>query len=659
MYRRGLVCWFAMLVAADAQSVSPAAARASYVSQVIDQAATPAPAGMTGMIIGYLDDFGAVYRTYGAATVDGTVALNEKTLFAIGSNSKVFAATLLAIANEKGLDLKTPVFSMLPSQDVITSKENRYAIRLLDLADHHAGLPKNEAHLYSAVSDLYGDYASDPITCDSSTTELIHDCGCCDPVYMSLLGLTPTCGTGGANSIYSCATHAPTTGANGWLYSNEGFEMLGNVVATWLQYPSWNQANLTEITQPLNMPDTVPIESFNGSQIARAAKHCSPATLTTNVNCQLLDWLPVGNPAGGLFSTASDMLTFLSYNAYGTTGTPANATLANALPIVHQNYESYPGGGQELAWQNSTLKTGELEHWKDGNNGPFNSFTAYVTQPLTRMVVVLEAGATGTDVSGIATQIMVQTGPSISSVVTADGTAGTGIAQNTWTVIKGTNLVPATAPAAGVDWSSAPSFASGQMPTSIGNVSVTVDGKPAYIYFYCSAVTSSVCSSDQINILTPLDSGSGMVDVVVANNGVSSAPFSKSLNRISPAFLLFGAGPYVAATHANGSLLGPASLYPGASTPAKVGEQVVVYGVGFGLPGSAIVNGSSTQSGSLPVLPVCQIGGVAAALSFAGLISPGLYQFNVTVPNVASGDNAIGCTYGGASTPAGGVITVQ
>lgn len=102
-----------------------------------------------------------------------------------------------------------------------------------DLADHHAGLPKNEGHLYSALSDLYGDYASDPITCDPSTAELIHDCGCCDPAYMSLLGLQPTCGTGVAKPVYTCPTHTPTTGAKGWLYSNEGFEMLGNTVATW------------------------------------------------------------------------------------------------------------------------------------------------------------------------------------------------------------------------------------------------------------------------------------------------------------------------------------------------------------------------------------------------------------------------------------------
>src|SRR5271154_5297760 len=92
--------FIAMLAALSAQSVNPTAARAAYVSQVIDQAANPAPSGMMGMVVGYLDDFGPVYRTYGVATTDGTVPLNEKTMFAIGSDTKLFAATLLAIANE-------------------------------------------------------------------------------------------------------------------------------------------------------------------------------------------------------------------------------------------------------------------------------------------------------------------------------------------------------------------------------------------------------------------------------------------------------------------------------------------------------------------------------------------------------------------------------
>jgi uncharacterized protein (TIGR03437 family) len=434
--------------------------------------------------------------------------------------------------------------------------------------------------------------------------------------------------------------------------------MLGNTVATWLNYPSWNLGNLQEITQPLNMPDTVPLESFTPSQIARAANHCSPGTRATNTNCQLLNWLPVGNPGGGLFSTAQDMLQFLSYNAYGTTGASSNPVLTNALPIIHQNYENYPGGGQELGWQTVTLKTGELERWKDGSNGPFNSWVGYVRGPMTRMIVVLESGSTTVDMGMLGSAVLVSTGPSISSVTTANGTSD--IAQNTWIAINGTNLAPATTPPEGVIWGSAPEFASGQLPTKIGNVSVKVDDKPAFVYYYCSAVTSTVCTSDQITVLTPLDSEPGAVSVVVTNNGVSSAPFSVNLKSVSPALLQFGAGPYVAAAHVSGALLGPATLYPGATTPAKPAEIVVLYGVGFGLTKDAIVNGSASQSGSLPTLPVCQIGGAPAAVGFAGLISPGLYRINITVPSAATdGDNQIQCSYNGTSTPGGATIAIQ
>jgi uncharacterized protein (TIGR03437 family) len=250
----------------------------------------------------------------------------------------------------------------------------------------------------------------------------------------------------------------------------------------------------------------------------------------------------------------------------------------------------------------------------------------------------------------------------ITSVSTASG--GSNIAQNTFIVIKGTNLVPASTPAAGMIWSTAPSFASGQMPTQLGAVSVTVNGNPAYIYFYCSAVTSTVCATDQINVLTPLDSTVGSVPIVVTSTASSgtttSSPYSANQAAVSPAFLLFGSSSYVAATHLNYSLIGPTSLYSGSSTPAAPGEQVVIYAVGFGLPATPLVAGSATQSGSLPTLPVCTVGSNAATVAFAGVISPGLYQLNIIIPTAASnGDQSIACVYGGANTPNGDLITVN
>jgi uncharacterized protein (TIGR03437 family) len=250
------------------------------------------------------------------------------------------------------------------------------------------------------------------------------------------------------------------------------------------------------------------------------------------------------------------------------------------------------------------------------------------------------------------------TTPTITSVTTAF--ASSDIAQNTYIVIKGNNLVPASTPASGVIWSDAPEFASGKMPTVLHGIGVAVNNQPAFVYFFCSAATNPACAQDQINALTPLDSTTGSVPVVVTNNGTASAPFTANMKTIVPSFLQFSTAGYVVATHANGSLLGPTTLFPGSTTPAKPNEPVVVYGVGWGLPSNTLTNGSSSQSGSLTPLPVCQIGNNAAAVAFAGLIGPGLYQFNLTIPaGTPDGDVAIKCTYNGAATPGGNLITVH
>jgi uncharacterized protein (TIGR03437 family) len=88
-------------------------------------------------------------------------------------------------------------------------------------------------------------------------------------------------------------------------------------------------------------------------------------------------------------------------------------------------------------------------------------------------------------------------------------------------------------------------------------------------------------------------------------------------------------------------------------TPARPGETIVMYAVGFGLPAATLVNGSSSQFGTLPTLPVMQIGGTAAGVQFAGINGPpGLYQLNVVVPpDTANGDVQVSVSYAGTVTP--------
>ncbi len=238
--------------------------------------------------------------------------------------------------------------------------------------------------------------------------------------------------------------------------------------------------------------------------------------------------------------------------------------------------------------------------------------------------------------------------PTISRVANAAGGSAT-LAPNTWVEIDGSNLAPA---GDSRSWKGS-DFVNGQLPVILDGVSVTVNEKAAYV---------SYISPTQINILTSSDTISGPVTVRVTVNGAVSAVFTAQAQAqtISPSFFTFSGVPYIAATHADGSYLGPATLYPGATTPAKPGETIVLYANGFGAVSPAVAAGSPVQSGTLAKAPVIQIGGTAVTVKFAGLISPGLFQFNVVVPaNAPDGDLPVTAAYGGASTQAGTLLTIQ
>jgi uncharacterized protein (TIGR03437 family) len=237
-------------------------------------------------------------------------------------------------------------------------------------------------------------------------------------------------------------------------------------------------------------------------------------------------------------------------------------------------------------------------------------------------------------------------GPHISLVANAEGESPT-VAPNTWLEIKGSTLAPAGDSRI---WQ-ASDFVNNQMPTKLDGVSVAVNGKNAYVYYI---------SPTQVNVLTPPDSMTGAPQVVLANNGATSSAYTTQAQSISPSFFVFNGGPYVAATHANGTYIGPANLYPGSTTPAKPGETIVLYANGFGTTTNPVVSGSVVQSGNLVPQPVIKIGGVATVVTFAGLVLPGEFQFNVVVPpSLADGDQPVAATYNGLSTQSGTLITVQ
>jgi uncharacterized protein (TIGR03437 family) len=264
------------------------------------------------------------------------------------------------------------------------------------------------------------------------------------------------------------------------------------------------------------------------------------------------------------------------------------------------------------------------------------------------------AGFQGTDVLGNNLYVTAyfpgsrtgSSGPVIAYVANAES-EDPAIASNTWVEIKGVNLAPAGDSRI---WQSS-DFVGNQMPIQLDRVSVTVNGKSAFVYYI---------SPGQINILTPPYAMSGPVQVVVTHNGTVSSAFTAQARSTSPAFFVFNGGAYVAAIRTDGTLIGPTSLYPGSSVPAKPGETVSIYANGFGPTTTPIVSGSLNQGGSLSPSPSITVAGRNAGVQFAGLVSPGLYQFNIVVPpNSPDGDLPITATLNGVTTQPGALLTVQ
>lgn len=221
-----------------------------------------------------------------------------------------------------------------------------------------------------------------------------------------------------------------------------------------------------------------------------------------------------------------------------------------------------------------------------------------------------------------------------------------GIAQYSWITIKGASLSSTTRTWASKDFSS-----SGALPKSLDGVSVTVDGKPAYVY-YISPV--------QINALMPADSTLGTVQVTVTNQTLGSNSAPGTMQDTAPAFFLLSGTNYVAALHANNTVVGPTTLYPNNSTPAAPTETIELFATGFGPGTTPIPDGQLITTPVLITGVTMTIGGINAPVSYQGMVEAGVYQFNVTVPgNAPNGDQPLVANIGSQSTQTGVLVSVH
>jgi uncharacterized protein (TIGR03437 family) len=197
-------------------------------------------------------------------------------------------------------------------------------------------------------------------------------------------------------------------------------------------------------------------------------------------------------------------------------------------------------------------------------------------------------------------------------------------------------------------WASS-DFSGGNLPLSLDGISVTINGKPAYVEYI---------SPTQINAIAPDDDTIGQVPVQVTTPQGASYAGTVLKQKSSPGLFTYSSGTttYATAVHLDGTLVGPVGP---SSQPAAPGEVIEIYGTGFGATAPSIPTGPLVSQPAPTALPVTlTIGGVTAQVQWAGLVSSGLYQLNVQIPNGLSGDQPVQATVSGFQSPATVMLSI-
>lgn len=238
-----------------------------------------------GLAVGLIAGDESLVRGYGKIAREDDRTPDGRTVFEIGSVTKVFTAALLAeMAGRGEVGIDQPVAELLPTGVRMPSRRGE-PITLAHLSEHTSALPRLPGNLWPTVTDQKNPYR------DYQVSHL-H-------AYLS-----------GASVGFP-----PGTGAS---YSNLGAGLLGHVLALRAGL-SYDELLAERILRPLGLNDTgIALSDDQASRLATG--HDAMGKSTSN-----WDLLTLAG-AGALRSTADEMLIFLRANL-DPPGTPAGASL--------------------------------------------------------------------------------------------------------------------------------------------------------------------------------------------------------------------------------------------------------------------------------------------------------------------------------------------
>lgn len=298
------------------------------------------------IVVGIIDKNGPRYYSFGKTSLTGT-AVDEHTIYEIGSISKVFTAILLAHQAESGkMNIDDPAQKYLPST-VRVPKRGDKEITLGHLSDHTSGLPRMPDNFNPKdFSNPYADYSVDQMYEFISGYALPRDVG----------------------AEYE--------------YSNLAQGLLGHMLALNAGM-SYEDLMIEIIAHPLGMNETKVVLDDNMKKNL-ATGHSDGEEVS--------NWdIPTLAGAGGIRSSAYDMLKFLAANI-GLTQTSLRSAMDKSQEVRHLKAGAARVG---LGWHITKGKLGDvISH--SGGTGGYRTFAGFVKE--TQMgVVVFTNSSVGAD----------------------------------------------------------------------------------------------------------------------------------------------------------------------------------------------------------------------------------------------------------------------
>jgi len=289
---------------------------------------------VVGMSVGVACGDRVLLKGYGSVKRGGDVKPDADTVYEIGSISKVFTGVLLAIlAGDGTVRLDQPVQELLPDSVKVPAFNER-RITLLDLTTHTAALPRSPTNLAPEnPTNPYADYSVERMYAFVSAWKL------------------------------------PYAPGSKYLYSNLGAGFLGHALARRAK-KSYEGLLVARIADPLGMKSTRIVLTDDMRRRLAAPHNRSLESDHT--------WdIPTLAGAGGIRSTARDMLAFLRANLSG------KHALAEPLALARKVHFTGPprlGLGWHIGQDGS--------RWHNGQTGGYHAFAAVDTKR-NRAVVIL------------------------------------------------------------------------------------------------------------------------------------------------------------------------------------------------------------------------------------------------------------------------------